>query len=402
MGPSDRGGRGAGPVAHPDRFLHLDPRGGRSVGRRVRRRGADARPGGHRHAGACQLDGALGRALSGPLSGRNDEGRRRVSDQRPVEGNRPSARLHLRDAGFPRRPARGAVRQHQPCRRHRRARDDIGRAECLRGGTLHPHHALRGTGNGRPDAGRHRGRERARARPGGGRPPFPRLVQRCRLPPAGRDDGRVRDRRPRHSHAAHHRAVGGGDAGGDPRAQARHLPQRDADRRAGKPGRSGGGDDGGRGRDRRRLRRHERNLVLRDQRSALLHRGLHLLRRPLHRRPPGPQQCGIARADPGRRAARHDPQRRISGAGRGPPRHRADAARRCVRMPRPGDRRRGPRRRHVVPLERLRVRRAGSGRLRPRGGGRCRTLHGAELPFRRGRGAPPARTGSRPPASRAG
>ena len=60
-----------------------------------------------------------------------------------------------------------------------------------------------------------------------------------------------------------------------------------------------------------------------------------------------PNNAGSLAPIRGDRAARHDPQRRVSGGGRGPPRDGPDAARRGVRVPRPGDRGRGPGRGHV-------------------------------------------------------
>ena len=52
------------------------------------------------------------------------EGRRHLPDQRPVEGHRPSARLHLRHADLPARQDGGAVRLDLPRRRYRRPRHD--------------------------------------------------------------------------------------------------------------------------------------------------------------------------------------------------------------------------------------------------------------------------------------
>ena len=206
VGPPDRGRRGAGAGADAHRLLDLDPRGGRPVGRRVRPQRRDAGPGGHRHAGPHQLDGARGPSLPRQVPGADDEGRRHLPDQRPVEGHRPPARLHLRHADLPARQDGRPVRLDLPRRRHRRPRHGAPTpATGLRGRPLHPADALCAGGQGRPDAGRHRRRQRARADPGRGRPLLAGDLQRDRLPPPDRDDGRVRDRRPRSARRPHPR-----------------------------------------------------------------------------------------------------------------------------------------------------------------------------------------------------
>ena len=119
-----------------------------------------------------------------------------------------------------------------------------------------------------------------------------------------------------------------------------------------------------RDRHRRRFRRHLGRLVLRHQRAGLLHRGLCLVRREMHRGAQGAEQRGLAVGDPGHRARGLHPECPASLAGRGPPRHRPDAARRDVRLPAPGAGRRRAGRGHVVPVEPVRAGRPGPHRRR--------------------------------------
>ena len=90
-----------------------------------------------------------------------------------------------------------AVRQHDPRGRYRRARHGAGRTAGVRGGLGDPDHAARARGPHERGSVAARTRQRARAAAGRGRHLCLRGVQRRRQPPAGRDDGRVRDRQSR-------------------------------------------------------------------------------------------------------------------------------------------------------------------------------------------------------------
>ncbi len=102
-------------AADPHRLLDIDARSRRPVGRRVRPREApmlaQAVTGtpGHINSMARAVRHFLA-AVPGP----HHEGRRHLPDQRPVEGHRPSARLHLRHADLPARQDGGDVRLDLP------------------------------------------------------------------------------------------------------------------------------------------------------------------------------------------------------------------------------------------------------------------------------------------------
>ncbi len=104
-------------------------------------------------------------------------------------------------------------------------------------------------------------------------------------------------------------------------------------------------------RHRCRFRRHLGRLGLRHQRAGLLHRGLFLVRREVHRGAQGAEQRGLAVGDPRHRARGLDPERQEARAGRRAPRHGPDAARRDVRLPAPGYGRRRSSRGYLVPVE---------------------------------------------------
>ena len=144
-----------------------------------------------------------------------------------------------------------------------------------------------------------------------------------------------------------------------------------------------------------RLHRHLAAVALRHQRADGLHHGLHGVRARLRGGERDPEQCGLARAAHRVGAARRDPQCAEARAGVHPPCHRADAARRGVRLPAPDHS--GPRagRGHVVPVESERARRDAGRRRR-----QLRVLDGGD----RAMAAPargPTRTGCRRPPIRA-
>ena len=91
-----------------------------------------------------------------------------------------------------------------------------------------------------------------------------------------------------------------------------------------------------------------------------------------------PEQCRLARAAHGVGAGRLHPERAEARAGVQPPRHRADAARRGVRLPAPDHSGSRAGRRHVVPVESQRARRDPGGRgrqLRVHDGGHQQRRH---------------------------
>ncbi len=304
MGSADCGGRGAGANPGSYRIQHLDPRGRRRLGRRLRRQRADAGPGGHRHAGSCQFHGAVGLSLHRQVSHPDDAARRCLHHQRSLEGHRASSRFHRRDAGVPPRPARRALRLHQPCRRYRRPRHGPRCAPSLRGGDLHPADAFCHRRRRRSDADRDRARQCARAGPGDRRSLFARRLQRCRQPPAAADDGRVRDRQPRPARRPHPRALEIRDAGGRAHAAARDLSQPHARRRLRQADRPRRRHDHRRERHPCRFHRHLGALFLRHQRAVVLHRGLFRLRHQMHRGAEGAQQRGLAVGDDASRRRR--------------------------------------------------------------------------------------------------
>ena len=360
--------------------------------------GPHDRPGGHRHAGPCQFDGAVGRALPQEVSGGNDEAGRCLSDQRSLAQHRPSLRFHRRDAGLQEGPAGGAVRLDRACRRYRRHRLRRRRTLGVRGRAVHSDHAA-GRGR-RPQQApvRHRRGQRARADPGEGRPAFARRLQRDRLPSAGRDDGRVLARDARGDRAVRHRQFARGDAGRDRQAAQGHLASQHDGRRLRGADRDQGGADDLRIGHPCRLHRHLAALGLRHQRAVLLHRCLHRVRRALHRGAGDPEQCRLARHRDGERAGRLDPAcaaaKRRDGAPRGGP----DAARRDVRLPAPGDGRRHAGRGCSQPVGHAAVRRTGH-RARHAASHRHHALHGDGHHGRRHRRAAAARTACRPPPS---
>ena len=305
-----------------------------------------------------------GLPLPRQVPGPHYEGRRHLPDQRPVEGHRPSARLHLRHADLPARQDGRPVRLDLPCRRHRRPRHGRRRPPGLRGRPLHPADALRPRGEGRRDADRHRRRQRARADPGGGRSLLARDLQRDRLPPPDRDDGRIRHRRPQSAGRAHPGEVEAGLTRSHPQDQARRVQVLHACRRLRQADRPRRHHEDRRHRHRRRLCRHVGRVGLRHQRAPLLHRGLRLVRREMHRGAEGPEQRRLAGGDPCHRPRWLHPERQASRAGRRPPRHRPDAARRDVRLPAPGPGGRRAGRGCLVPVEPVGARRPGTGRRR--------------------------------------
>ena len=237
-----------------------------------------AGPGRHRHARPRQLDGARRSATSSTkFPAPTMKRRRHLPDQRPVEGHRPPARLHLRHADLPARQAGRAVRLDLPRRRHRRPRHRRRRPQrstrkastsrscaCAKGGTVNQTLVDIVA------------RQRARADPGGGRPLLAGDLQRDRLPPPDRDDGRVRASTTSTALGAHVLEKSRTRlARGDPQAASRATTRSQHDgrrlRQAGRPGRHltigpTGIDVDFAGTSRR--------LGLRHQRAALLHRGL--------------------------------------------------------------------------------------------------------------------------------
>ena len=205
-------------------------------------------------------------------------------------------------------------------------------------------------------------RQCARADPGGGRSLLAGDLQRDRLPPADRDDGRVRHRRSQ-------------PAGPSTSSTSPSRPRSTLIRKI-KPGeykfsmRVDGYDkpidlvatmkigDSGIDVD---FAGTSGVSALRHQRAGLLHRGLCLVRREVHRGAQGAEQRGLAVGDPRHRAGGFDPQRPQARARGGAPRHRPDAARRDVRLPAPGAGRRRAGRGRLVPVEPV-----GDGRPRPR------------------------------------
>jgi N-methylhydantoinase A len=336
VGPADRGGGGTGADTCPHGLQHLHAGSGRRLGRRLRHRGPDARPGGDGHPGPCELDGPGGGAFPRRLSRPHDAARRFLHHQRPLEGHRPPARLHPRHALLPGRGDGRPLRLHLPRHRCRRPRPGAGGAQRAGGGHLRPDPPFRARRRGGRDAGGPHPRQCARARAGGGRHLLPGRLQRGRLPPPAAHDGGVRHCRSLGARRAYPGPLGGRDAPGDPRAAGRPLRQphaRGRVRGAARPRRDAG--DRGR-RHRGGLRRHLRALLLRHQRAALLHRGLCELRREVHRRAEGAEQRRDARPDPRDGARRLHPERPAAAARRHAARHRPAPARPRHRLPRPG------------------------------------------------------------------
>ena len=200
-------------------------------------------------------------------------------------------------------------------------------------------------------------------------------------------DGRVRHRRSRPARAPHPGEVEAGLARCHPPDQAGQIRLQHAHRRLRQADRPRRHHDHRRERHRRRLRRHLGRLRLRHQCAALLHRGLYLVRREVHRGAEGAEQRGLAVGDPRDGAGRLDPQRSAAGAGLHAPCHRPDAARRGVRMPAPGAGRQRAGRGHLLPVEPDRHGRAWARRRRPgRQRGRA-AFQRHELPCRRHRRA---------------
>ena len=171
-------------------------------------------------------------------------------------------------------------------------------------------------------------------------------------------------------------------------------------RQADRPGRH---HDDRRRRHRRRLRRHVGRVGLRHQRAALLHRGLRLLRREVHRGAQGAEQRGLARgrsASPRRRAASSTPssprrsRRATSPARCCPTSCSAACTRRCRTACRP---------KALVPVEPVGDRRPGPHRRRSGGDGERAAVQRHELPCRRHRRAagPRRPVGDRLPERRA-
>ena len=139
--------------------------------------------------GPHQLDGARGAPLHRQVPGQHHGRGRHLRHQRSLEGHRPPARLHVRDADLLSRQGRRAVCQHLSRGRCRWARHDGRRGLRLRGRHLHSADALCARRRGRRNLGRPCPRQCARAGPGRGRSLFARHLQRDRLPPARRHDG---------------------------------------------------------------------------------------------------------------------------------------------------------------------------------------------------------------------
>ena len=158
-------------------------------------------------------------------------------------------------------------------------------------------------GRGRRDAGRHRRRQRARADPGGGRPLLAGDLQRDRLPPPDRDDGRVRHRRPRPAGHAHPREVAAGLARGDPQDQAGRVQVHDDGRRLRQADRPRRHHE-----DRRRPASTSTSPAPRASRRYGINVPLCYteayasLRREMHRGAQGAEQRGLAVGDPRHRA----------------------------------------------------------------------------------------------------
>ena len=106
-----------------------------------------------------------------------------------------------------------------------------------------------------------------------------------------------------------------------------------------------------------RFHRHLAAVALRHQRAARLHHRLHGVRARLRGGERDPEQCGLARAAHGVGAGRLHPECAEARAGVQPPHHRADAARRGVRLPAPDHSGSRAGRGHIVPVESQRARR---------------------------------------------
>ena len=136
--PADRRGRGAGADAAAHGLLLHRARGGRPLGRHLRRQGPHAGAGRHRHAGPRQLHGGVGQALHPPLRARDHEARRRLHHQRSVDGHRPSQRLRHHHALLPQGQAGRPVLLHLASHGHRRHRLRARRHRRVHGRPLHP------------------------------------------------------------------------------------------------------------------------------------------------------------------------------------------------------------------------------------------------------------------------
>ena len=371
VGPADRGRRGAGADAGAHRLLTSTREAGDlSAGvfdlerRACWRRRSPARPATSiRWRARCAISSRSSRPSTMAR-------RRRLRHQRSLEGHRPPARLHVRDADFPRRQAGRAVRVHRATSSTSAARGMTpdGR-QVYEEGIYIPLMRFARAGVDERDAGRHHPRQRARA--GAGEGDLYSLAAcneiGCRRLVAMMDEFGIDDLGALGRH--HPREVERG-----------HRSRRSARCQPGtykytmtidgydKPIELAAHDDDRRDRHRRRLRRHVRHVALRHQRAVLLHGGLFVVRREAASSAPKVpnnegslsviRDCGAGRLRSSTPSGRRRSRRATS---------RSAAARRHVRLPAPGAAGQCAGGRRVVPVESVRARRA-----RPRGRRPCR------------------------------
>ena len=177
--------------------------------------------------GPRQLDGGVGQALHPSLPAGDDARRRRLHLQRPLDGHGTPERLRPHHAVLPEGQAGRAVLLHQPPHGHRRHRVRPGRVRRVHGGPLHPDAEAGGRRHHEPHAPGDDPGQHAAARRHHRRRLLARQLQRHRLPAAGRDDGRVRARRPGRARRAHLPTLRARGARGDRPAAERELALRD-------------------------------------------------------------------------------------------------------------------------------------------------------------------------------
>ena len=302
--PPPRHRRGTGADADAHGVFHGGARSRRPLRRRLRHERRHACPGRHRHAGARQCNGGKRRQVSRRLPAAHAGGGRRAGHQRSVGWHGPPQRLHRGHAGVRWPTASRVVRGDEPHRGRGRARLRPGRRRALRGGLAHSDHEALRSWRARCIPAAHRRRQCARPAGRRRRSALARRLQPQRRRAAPRHAARVRPRRSRHRRTVDRRRLAASDGGADSRGAERRLPPDDGRRRLRRTGAPRLRLDRRRPRHRRGLRRQLRALPLRHQRAAQLHRGIRLLRRALRGRQRRAQQRRFAGAGDRARPAR--------------------------------------------------------------------------------------------------
>ena len=181
-----------------------------------------------------------------------------------------------------------------------------------------------------------------------------------------------------HAGRGDHQPQPPGHGGGDRQAAAGHLDRVDAHRRLRGADRSGRHADHRPRHDPCGLYRHVGHVVLRDQLSAVLYRGLYDVRRELRGGAAHPEQHRHAGCGARHRTGGHDPQRDASRGGVCAFGDGTHAAGRGVWLSRPGAAGTRAGGRHIQSVDAEPDRGARADRHRPRG---RHAVHGEQLPF---------------------